>query len=269
MEEENIQKGCILLARCVLDSEIWYKKAEYFKIFMYILLKVNYKENNFYPRGTNFFNFSSENIPGISKNQIYAFIKWAKSEKVKLITTQKTTRGVVIKVNNYDTYQDIETYKKPHELRNTSETTTKQKRNEIDTINNKGIKEERKKETTNIKGGSKDIFINPDYENIFKIYKEECSELIPLSFERRNKQTVELLYNFLKEIDYDFEKFRQICKKGNETKTIANKKIDFKSLINNYIGILNGKYLENSNKRGLSNEEIHDFFKNRRKNGTG
>ena len=89
--EQNITGGCILLSRQIMKSEIWKKPPEYLKIFLYILLKVNHKDDLF-PRGSNFFNFSEERPTGVTKNQIYDFLRWAKSEKIGILTTQKTTR---------------------------------------------------------------------------------------------------------------------------------------------------------------------------------
>ncbi|MCD7740514.1 MAG: hypothetical protein LUH11_04110, partial [Candidatus Gastranaerophilales bacterium] len=106
MNDENFKNGFILLSRSVLQSEIWINKpAEWLKIFIYILLKVNHKDE-FFPRGSNFFNFSESVPPGTNKNQCYNFLKWAKNPKIQILTTQKTTRGVIVKVNNYNDYQN-------------------------------------------------------------------------------------------------------------------------------------------------------------------
>jgi len=158
MNEKIIQNGCILLARIILESEIWFKPPEYLKIFIYILLNVNHKTNSYYPRGSNYFNFKNElkDIHGVTINQVYDFLKWAKSEKVDLLTTQKTTRGIVIKVNNYDTYQDIKNYKFLHKILLNSDTAPTQLLNESYSINNNEIMEE----------CNNDIFIKPTLEEV-------------------------------------------------------------------------------------------------------
>jgi len=114
MDNEIINGGFILLSRQILCSEIWRKPPEWLKLFLYILLKVNHKDGLF-PRGSNFFNFSEDRPDGVSKIQVYEFLRWAKSEKVKFCTTQKTTRGIIIKVNNYDLYQTADNYENQHE----------------------------------------------------------------------------------------------------------------------------------------------------------
>lgn len=97
--------GWMKLHRKILHSSIFKKKAEYLKIFIYILCKVNHADGLF-RKGSNFFNFKEEirEIPNVSLNQVYEFIRWAKKEE--MITTQKTTRGVIIKVTNWELYQD-------------------------------------------------------------------------------------------------------------------------------------------------------------------
>ena len=68
--------------------------------------------------GENFFNFQDEKIFGVTKNQIYEFLRWAKSEKIQFCTTQKTTRGTILKVRNYNYFQDPQNYKTQNTLQN-------------------------------------------------------------------------------------------------------------------------------------------------------
>lgn len=118
ISEDEALDGCILIARKILLSEIWNKPPAYFKIFFYILTKVNYSDTKLFPRGTGFFNFKKEQIPGVTQNQVYEFLRWAKTlsygDSTTQITTQKTTRGIVIKVNNYNKYQNWKTYYPQH-----------------------------------------------------------------------------------------------------------------------------------------------------------
>jgi hypothetical protein len=79
---------------------------------------------------------------------------------------------------------------------------------------------------------------------MFEIYQEECKELAPLSFERRNKRIIDKMAVYLNETDNDIGVFRDVCKKANRLKTIANRLIDFETVINCYVGILNGKYID-------------------------
>lgn len=106
-----------------------------------------------------------------------------------------------------------------------------------------------------------DINCSPEIEKVFEIYKTECPKLLPLTGERQSRQSREQIGEFLKELDYDIERFKGICKKANELGVIANNKIDLKSLINNHIGIMNGKYeRDNKPQRGVSQEKIKELF---------
>lgn len=87
-----------------------------------------------------------------------------------------------------------------------------------------------------------DPFADPLIDEAFKTYEDHCPNLPKLRFERRNRDIRELTAKVLTEIDRDMETFKEICQKANELKKIAEKTIDFKSMCNNYIGILNGKY---------------------------
>lgn len=100
-----------------------------------------------------------------------------------------------------------------------------------------------------------DPFTDPLIDRCFKLYRDNCANLCKLSFEPRNRQTREDLTEFLDEIDRDVGYFEELCKKANKLRKICDKTIDFKMLIRNYIGIMNGKY-ENSN--GINIEEL-DF----------
>ena len=58
---ERKKRGAFHLARQIFDSEIWLlKPATWFKIWIYIIGKVNYKDNGTFNRGENFFRFTKE-----------------------------------------------------------------------------------------------------------------------------------------------------------------------------------------------------------------
>ena len=137
-------------------------------------------------------------------------------------------------------------------LQNNSEPIEEEEKNNVTPgglINNKEInnKEINNKEINNkeIKGkseGGEDIFISPNIEKVFSLYEKNCLNLCKLSFERRNTDTRKKVAEFLFEVKSDFEYIEKLCKKANELKFIADKRIDFKSMLNNHIGIMNGKY---------------------------
>ena len=95
---------------------------------------------------------------------------------------------------------------------------------------------------SNSNSNSKDIYCNKDFDKCFDIYSEICKKLIPIKFERRSKAILELLRDFLEEIDYDFDYFKELCQKANILEKIMETKIDFKMLLKNHAGIMSGKY---------------------------
>nr|DAD89806.1 MAG TPA: replisome organizer [Myoviridae sp. ctsip2] len=126
--DEQIGGGYILLARNIIESQIWLKPPEYLKIWIYILFQVNFHNTKNLPRGTGFFNFRQEKIPGVTLNQVYEFLRWAKTlhptDLTTQITTKKTTRGIILKVNNYGKYQDSKNYCHQHEKQHRNQQTT-------------------------------------------------------------------------------------------------------------------------------------------------
>lgn len=123
--------------------------------------------------------------------------------------------------------------------------TLEEKEEEKEKEKEKDKEEDKEKEEKNKKKEEKeknDIFVSRDIEKIFTTYKETCRNLCPLTFERRNMDLRRKIEDFLFEIRGDMEYFKKVCLKANEIKFIANNKIDLKSLINNHIGIMNGKY---------------------------
>ncbi len=110
MEDNHIYNGFVLEARNTMESDIWTKKpAEWYKIWRYLIMSVNHKDNKF-PRGTGFFKYDW--IMGkcnVSNSTLDHCIRYLKSEE--MITTTKAIHGVVITIINYNTFQVLENYK--------------------------------------------------------------------------------------------------------------------------------------------------------------
>ena len=96
--------------------------------------------------------------------------------------------------------------------------------------------------TNNTNNNKSDKFVNNYYEVCFELYSDNCKKLIPLRFEKRSKAILELLHDFLEEIEYNMEYFKELCKAANDLESIMDTKIDFKMLLKNHSGIMNGKY---------------------------
>ncbi len=108
---KTIIGGCTLWARKTINSTIFSEKpAVWFKIWFYIVSRVNHKDNAQFKRGQ--CHLSYENIIlncGATKAQIDHCIRWLKS--CRMLATQKATRGFIITVCNYGLYQDLKNYK--------------------------------------------------------------------------------------------------------------------------------------------------------------
>lgn len=89
-------------------------------------------------------------------------------------------------------------------------------------------------------------------EKYFKIYEQECPQLVKLGFERRDNKTFVALAEFRTVTEGNLEYFRAVCQKANKLVIIANNKIDFRSILNNHIGIYGDKYNSNDTKAGGS-----------------
>jgi hypothetical protein len=127
--------GATFWARQTIESEVFTKKpAMWFKIWFYIVSKVNHRTNSSFERGTNYFSFPVDGkIIGCSIDQWKKCISWLRHSN--MIGTELSTRGILIKVLSYAKYQELRNY--------TSTTEAPQKHLRSTTINkNERMKEE-------------------------------------------------------------------------------------------------------------------------------
>ena len=88
-----------------------------------------------------------------------------------------------------------------------------------------------------------DPYSDPLIDACIKKYKTNCTNLCQLTgFERRDFKTREKISEFLTLINRDMAYFERLCDMANRLKFIANHKIDLCSMVNNHIGIINGKF---------------------------
>lgn len=127
----EINGGFTIWARQTIDSDIFYSKPDkWFKIWFFLVNYVNHMDNKHFPRGTNFVSYSLiQEKTGATKAQCDMFFRWSK--KCKMLTTRKTTRGLIINIDKYSLFQDSDKYR--NDTKN--ETKTTQKRHRNDTIN--------------------------------------------------------------------------------------------------------------------------------------
>lgn len=138
MEEIYIPGGYIMLSRKIIESEIWDKPPLYLKVWIYILTKARHEKTKDYERGellisipelqeacTHKIGFRKETP---TKKQIFTILEWLrnphegahdgndeKDTKATMIGTTKTTRGLIVKVHNYNVYQSSKNYERNNE----------------------------------------------------------------------------------------------------------------------------------------------------------
>ena len=124
--------GATIWGRKTLESDVFFWKPDkWFKIWFFLVTRVNHNDNKQFKKGECFTTYSEiSQYTKASKDQIDKFMRWSKEQS--MLTTQKTTRGMIVYLLNYEKYQDFDNYKSDTK----SELKAKQKRNRSDTINN-------------------------------------------------------------------------------------------------------------------------------------
>lgn len=108
----KIDKGFTVWARQAYESKIFLDKPDHwFKVWFYIVSRVNYKNNGKFERGQGLFTYDelvSILTPKKSRSVIDRIMRWLRTDD--MLTTRKTTRGFIITVLNYDKYQNLSNY---------------------------------------------------------------------------------------------------------------------------------------------------------------
>lgn len=191
LEKTYIPGGYILLSRRLIESEIWDKPPMYLKVWIYILTKARHKANQKFSRGELLIS-----IPEIqeacshkvgfrkvkpTKDQIYNIIEWLRSvnesnyeddyendANTTMIATTKTTRGMVVKVLNYNVYQDPKNYEDNgvSNYEDVTKTTTKAERKQrLPNTIHKNVKNE------------KNVVVGDDFATIYNLYQENIEQI--------------------------------------------------------------------------------------------
>ena len=109
------QHGATVWARQTVCSDIFANKPDkWFKIWFYIVTRANYKNIGNWERGELFIQSSEIEIAtGASKDQVKKCLKWLRDEHS--ISTDRSTRGMHIKVIKYNVYQSLINYSSTRE----------------------------------------------------------------------------------------------------------------------------------------------------------
>lgn len=104
--------GAFQVARQIFDSEFWTTKPASWKIiWIYMIGKVRHNTDNGFERGEGYFNFTKEAKQigiDITTDMIKKFCQYARNNG--MIDTSRSTRGIRIKVLNYNEYQTLNNY---------------------------------------------------------------------------------------------------------------------------------------------------------------
>ena len=111
---EKISKilgGCTLWARQTIESDIFNTKpAKWFKMWFYLVNRANHIDNNQLKRGQCHLTYETIMLKcNATKSEVDHCMRWLKARR--MLGTQKTTRGFIITIYNYERYQNIENYK--------------------------------------------------------------------------------------------------------------------------------------------------------------
>lgn len=106
--------GATVWARKTIQSEIFATKPDkWFKIWFYIVNRVNYKDNT-WKRGECFISSGEiERVTGATKDQVKKCLSWLRDEHS--VSTRRSTRGIHITVIKYNVYQDLGSYSSTRE----------------------------------------------------------------------------------------------------------------------------------------------------------
>ena len=124
-----IQGGYILVARQIVDSEIWQKPPLYLKVWIYLLTRAQH--SSYKGLGAGQLMTSTAEIQKAcahksgfrtetpTKDQIFQILKWLRTVSgsndgaaagAVMATTTRATRGILVDVRNYRIYQDQKSY---------------------------------------------------------------------------------------------------------------------------------------------------------------
>ncbi len=155
MKKPLIHGGCILIARKIVESEIWDKPPLYIKVWIWLLQAAQHSDYKGLKRGQ--LHTTIEEIQeGVSwysgyrkekptKDQIYQIINWLRkdcgggngsNDNPTMVTTTRATRGLLVTIDKYGFYQDINNYGSNNGSNDGKVTEQAREQKEPDTINN-------------------------------------------------------------------------------------------------------------------------------------
>jgi len=189
-----IHEGFTVWARQTIESEIFYWKPDkWFKIWFYIVNRVSFKDTRLFKKGSVFMTYKQIiDSTGATKGQVDKFLRWAKEEQ--MLTTQKSTRGIVVTVLSYAKFQDQGNYSVDTKV----ETKSKRSRNTVDTII-----EERKNYNNNtnvLEPSAKVEYGNQEINKMLEALKATTKRTDFKESQKQQRQYARHMCNLLKKI---------------------------------------------------------------------
>jgi hypothetical protein len=168
-------RGAIVLARKTIESEVFSTKPDkWFKIWIFLLITANYKDNGRFRKGESFTTYSEIcSYTKATRNEVDHCIRWLKL--AKQITTRKATRGFFINIVKYNVYQTLDNYKSDTKSDTKSDLKAIEERHRGDTIKKKEKKEKKAKNTSkspteNLQGEQWNQLIDP-FEKVNPMFR--------------------------------------------------------------------------------------------------
>ncbi|WIL72586.1 conserved phage C-terminal domain-containing protein [Pediococcus acidilactici] len=174
MTDKKIDGGYIMLARRLIESEIFQKPPLYLKVWIYLLARAQHDDYKRLKRGQ-----LSTSIPEIqeavswkvgfrtetpSKNQIFRIINWLRNPDEahddrnndrNMIETTKATHSMLITISNYGVYQDSKNYERNANDSMTETTKVLRPKREANNIN-KNVNKDNNKDSLSPKDDQKE-----------------------------------------------------------------------------------------------------------------
>lgn len=256
--------GHISLHRQLINSAVWKLSPETFKIFILILLKVNFKENQFPFNGeivelkpgqciTSLGNLSIESGNKLTIRKVRTALK--QLEKLEILTNQTTNRYTLITVVNWEKYQTTRK-KATNQTTKKRQTDDKQTTKKRQTNDNNRIRSNKDNNDNNEKNvidnnTHEDLLIdlskaiNPqnyneeEKEKRFKALENEMRtwgswhETVCIATKKDKKIIKKLILDFLANLKSDNEYFKDLNEVRKHFRNWANKQDNIKDYHSN------------------------------------
>lgn len=175
-----IPGGYIIIARSIVESEVWKKPPLYLKVWLYLLHTAQFKPYKNLKKGQLFVTikdiqegcswFVGCRKSTATKDQIFQILDWMRkpyvnhmeaTTKATMITTAKATHGILITIDNYCIYQNPKLYESNDESNDETGTKATGKQRTTNNINKEGSKKVNK-DKKDIYGSFQNVFLTPE-----------------------------------------------------------------------------------------------------------